>query len=282
VLGFSTTSAQAAPVLDANCPGPPNGSDGVPADARFAQTFTVQTTGSLVQGEVEVNKPASSNGDWVMEIYATDGSGIPTNTLLASTTIPNATVPAGDSRLVGTFAVPASVQAGQQYAISLRRSEFWVIPYRSGNPCPGQHFVSGPTGPWNGPFEDTDLVFAVLVEPELQPKADRTLTLDANKGKVEKGRKVRLSGQIDAPQNEAGCEPSQTVELQRKKTKAPDTAFATFRTVQTDQAGNFAQKLRVKKTRVYRAVVQENEACDDELSNTQKVRVQKKKAAQEA
>jgi hypothetical protein len=29
-------------------------------------------------------------------------------------------------------------------------------------------------------------------------------------------------------------------------------------------------------------VVGETEACDDELSNTQKVRVQKKKAAQEA
>jgi hypothetical protein len=114
------------------------------------------------------------------------------------------------------------------------------------------------------------------------PKSDRTLTLDANKGKVEKGRKVRLSGQIDAPQNEAGCEPNQTVELQRKAKNAPDTAFATFRTVQTDQAGNFADKVKVKKTRIYRGVVPETEACDDELSNTQKVRVQQKKAAQEA
>jgi hypothetical protein len=118
--------------------------------------------------------------------------------------------------------------------------------------------------------------------PPPAPKADRTLTLDANKGKVEKGRKVRLTGQIDSPQNEAGCEPNQTVELQRKKTKAPDTAFTTFKTVQTDQAGNFADKVKVKKTRVYRAIVQESAACDEELSNTQKVRVQKKKAAQEA
>jgi hypothetical protein len=118
--------------------------------------------------------------------------------------------------------------------------------------------------------------------PPPQTKADRTLTLDANKGKVEKGRKVRLTGQIDAPQNEAGCEPNQTVELQRKAKKAPDTAFATFKAVQTDQAGNFADKVKVKKTRIYRAVVQESASCDDELSNTQKVRVQKKKAAQEA
>jgi hypothetical protein len=114
------------------------------------------------------------------------------------------------------------------------------------------------------------------------PKADRTLTLDANKGKVEKGRKVRLTGQIDAPQNEAGCEPNHTVELQRRAKKAPDTAFATFKTLQTDQAGNFAEKVKVKKTRIYRAQVQGSESCDEELSNTQKVRVQKKKAARDA
>jgi len=114
------------------------------------------------------------------------------------------------------------------------------------------------------------------------PKSDRTLTLDANKGKVEKGRKVRLSGQIDAPQNEGGCEPNQAVELQRKAKNAPDAAFATFRTVQTDGTGNYSTKQKVKKTYFYRAIVQETASCDDESSNSQKVRVQKKKAAQEA
>jgi hypothetical protein len=118
--------------------------------------------------------------------------------------------------------------------------------------------------------------------PEPLAKADRTLTLDANKGKVEKGRKVRLTGQIDAPASEAACEPNQTVELQRKAKRAPDTAFSTFDSVQTDAAGNFADKVKVKKTRIYRAQVQETEACDDELSNTQKVRVQKPNAAKEA
>ena len=46
--------------------------------------------------------------------------------------------------------------------------------------------------------------------------------------------------------------------------------------------GNFSTKQKVKKTYFYRASVSENASCDDELSNTQKVRVQKKKAAQEA
>jgi hypothetical protein len=50
----------------------------------------------------------------------------------------------------------------------------------------------------------------------------------------------------------------------------------------TDSAGNFSLKVKVKKTYFYRAVVGETDACDDELSNTQKVRVQKPKAAKEA
>jgi hypothetical protein len=112
-------------------------------------------------------------------------------------------------------------------------------------------------------------------------QADRTLTLDANKGKVEKGRKVRLSGQLDAPQNEPACEPNQAVELQRRKKKAPDSAFSTFDTIQTDATGNFSAKEKVKKTYVYRAAVAETEACDDETSNSQKVRVQKKKPAKQ-
>jgi hypothetical protein len=114
------------------------------------------------------------------------------------------------------------------------------------------------------------------------PKIDRTVTLDSNKGKTEKGRKVRLTGQVDAPGAEPACEPNQTVELQRKKKAQPDTAFQTFDSLQTDQDGNFADKLKVRKTFIYRAQLPETEACDDELSNTQKVRVQKPKAAKEA
>jgi hypothetical protein len=110
-----------------------------------------------------------------------------------------------------------------------------------------------------------------------QPKAARTLTLDANKNKVKKGQRVRFSGEIEAPQNEAGCEPDQTVELQRKKKKAPDTAFETFVTLQSGNNGKFTTVLVAKKTRVYRAVVAETESCDDEVSNTEKVKVKKKK-----
>jgi hypothetical protein len=61
-----------------------------------------------------------------------------------------------------------------------------------------------------------------------------------------------------------------------------DSKFATFATVSTDATGNYTLKTRVAKTYFYRAVVAETDVCDDETSNSQKVRVQKKKAAQES
>jgi hypothetical protein len=124
---------------------------------------------------------------------------------------------------------------------------------------------------------------AAETPPESQagPKADGTLTIDANKGKVEKGRKVTLSGQLDVPSNES-CEPGRQVQIQRRLKSEDDSKFATLTTVQTDATGNYSLNVKVKKTYFYRAVVAETDACDDETSNSQKVRVQKKKAAQEA
>jgi hypothetical protein len=146
-----------------------------------------------------------------------------------------------------------------------------------------------PNGTWNLFVRDFNASSAgsiaggwslTLTTPD-PPKADGTLTIDANKGKVEKGRKVTLAGHLDVPSNES-CEPGRQIQIQRRKKSQPDSAFATFETVQTDATGNFSLRTKVKKTRFYRAVVSETGACDDETSNSQKVRVQKKKAAQEA
>jgi hypothetical protein len=164
--------AAAAPVLDANCP------DGIntttAAITRVAQTFTTQTTGSLVMGQVKVEK-LGSPGDYLMEVNATDGSGTPTNTVLASTAIPDASVPANTSTITGLFATPAQVTAGQQYALVLRRpaSDTLVAWIRNQNPCPGgTFFFSGSqTGGWGLIDDQHDMVSATFVEPA-PPQAD--------------------------------------------------------------------------------------------------------------
>jgi hypothetical protein len=106
-------------------------------------------------------------------------------------------------------------------------------------------------------------------------KGNRTLTLDANKNKVKKGKKVLLSGQLDAPGSEASCESSLAVELQRKK--PTQTAFTTLEQLGTDAAGNFSTKEKVKKTFEFRAQVAETATCGAQVSNTEKVKVKKKK-----
>jgi hypothetical protein len=162
LLGAGPAPAQ--DLLDANCPGPPNTSvDPDPGD-RDVQTFTAQRTGSLVRGETEISKLGGA-ADWVMQIVTTDGSGIPTNNVLASTTIANASVPDGDSRIVGLFASPASVVAGQQFGLLITRpGESYTLRDRSDNPCPGQEFFSASGGPFMAePI--FDFVFAVFVKP---------------------------------------------------------------------------------------------------------------------
>jgi hypothetical protein len=262
-------------------------------NTRMAHPFTVVNSGQLVTAQVGVTKNAGSTGDYVVQIVALDGSGTPTNTVLAAATIPNASVPTGDQTLTAAFGPALNVVAGQQLAVLITRpgSAQFAVGIRSVmTDCPSMRFDS-PTQ--NGGFTGdpaTNLFFRIYVdvtlpvpepEPEPQPKADGTLTIDANKGKVETGRKVTLSGQLDFAANEA-CEPGRQIQIQRRLKSEDDSKFAAFQTVQTDATGNYSTKVKVKKTYFYRAVVAENDACDGETSNSQMVRVQKRKAAQEA
>jgi hypothetical protein len=162
LLGAGPAPAQG--LLDANCPGPTVTEVGIGPDERDAQTFTAQRTGSLVRGETEITNPGGV-ADWVMQVVATDGSGTPTNTVLASTTIASASVPGGDSRIVGLFASPASIAAGQQYGLLITRpGSSFTLRDRDGDPCPGQEFFSQFGGPFMADL-GFDFVFAVFVKP---------------------------------------------------------------------------------------------------------------------
>ena len=151
---------------------------------------------------------------------------------------------------------------------------------------PGAAYITGSTGSTDwctgagcSLEEDSSGSDAFVAKLRLDPDpgpapAARSISLDASKRKVTKGKKVRLSGQIDATTNESGCEASQTVELQRVK---KGSAFKTFTTDQTDAAGDFAKKVKVKRTFRYRAELDETAACEDAVSNTKKVKAKPKK-----
>jgi hypothetical protein len=175
VVGLLVTAvppANAEVVPDANCPGPVTGPASSGVDARWAENFTALHTGSLVRGETEIGKTGAT-GDFAMQILATDSAGDPTNTVLASTTIPDASVPIGDSRIAGVFATPANVVAGQRYAFVITRpgAEFTVRDANN-NPCPdGAEYLSvSQTAVWSGADTCCDLVFALFVEvPQTSP-----------------------------------------------------------------------------------------------------------------
>jgi len=168
----SAASAQAVP--DASCTTPSVGVLGQPGNNRGAQTFTAQNTGALTRAQVEIDK-VSAPGDWILSINTVDGSGTPTNTVLGTTTIPDASVPSGVGTLTGDFASPAAVTAGQQYALVFTRptSDTLRIRYSVVNACPGFAFFSSsqtdPFDPVCGGPNDCDLVFAVFVEPPSGP-----------------------------------------------------------------------------------------------------------------
>jgi hypothetical protein len=149
-----------------------------------------------------------------------------------------------------------------------------------GDPAPGTTVAL--TGP-----SDYQLDLSAMLEPDCDsdgfgdetqdsaPACPRTLTLDANKNKVKKGKRVTLAGQLNEVVRQGPCESSQAVELQRKKPSQP--TFATIEQLQTDAAGAFSTKEKVKKTFEYRAQVSETATCGGQVSNTEKVKVKKKK-----
>jgi hypothetical protein len=250
-------------------------------------SWSIESTSAGSSGNPTVLKVArAAGGDSFTIVGESQGQNIPDTDAL--NTYPTR-IPVQEGDLIGLFTAPASVFycARPASGYTVHRSAF------------GAELALGSTTTLER-VEGQQLDVSAILEPDCDqdgfgdetqdadisacnppPKADGTLTIDANKGKVEKGRKVTLTGQLDVAANE-GCEPGRTVQIQRRLKSEDDSKFETFKTVQTDAAGNYTLRQKVRKTFFYRAVVDETEFCDDETSNSQKVRVQKKKAAQEA
>ena len=121
----------------------------------------------------------------------------------------------------------------------------------------------------------TDCAAPLSTPPAEQLRASRSLTLDASKNKVKRGKPVTLSGRISASGRQGPCEAGQAVELQRKRPKK--ATFTSFAQVQADAQGAFSLKWRLKRPFEFRAQVAEADACSGAQSNTEKVKVKKKR-----
>lgn len=169
MLGFGASNAR-ADLLDANCPGPLNDGTDLEANQRLAQTFTAVHTGTVVRAEVALNKIASG-GPFTMQILDTDSNGIPVNGVLGSATVPDSSVPDGNTTLAGTFTTPATVTAGHLYALVITRPNTWHLTDSHTDACAGEEIFSPDlTSPFEPPMPPNpyDYVYSVFVNPPNQ------------------------------------------------------------------------------------------------------------------
>jgi hypothetical protein len=150
------------------------------AEEPFGQTFTAGRTGNLDQIDVVFLKDPLRTSPFTVEIR-TVGGGIPTETVLASTTVPAASVGAADltggpggnatpvddpARWVSVPIGPVAVAAGTQYAFVVLDEGLACRTGRLDDDLyPGGDWISSNFG---GPFEakpNADVAFRTYVSP---------------------------------------------------------------------------------------------------------------------
>jgi hypothetical protein len=155
----------------------------------LAQTFTAERSGAISSAQVKISKAFDPPyGDVKMDIVTVDSSGSPTDNVLASTTLSESTISLGPygSLVTGIFSSPASVVAGQKYALVLTSMDgtyAWAFKdtfspcnapsmdvYPAGESMRNFHGAAGQGDDWQvyGP----DFIFAIYVSDSSSPTYD--------------------------------------------------------------------------------------------------------------
>jgi hypothetical protein len=176
----SATETDGTPILTAGCEGPREASASGPGTYRFKQSFSPEASGALTRAEVDVTKAPGSNGNWIMQVILNSPIPVttPTHAVIATTTIPDSSVPNGQSTITGEFADPPTVLTGglprRVYELVVTRpgSTDVTIGYRQGSDCGGELFQStsqtGPFSPFMG--ANNDMVFKAFVSDAVPPE----------------------------------------------------------------------------------------------------------------
>lgn len=147
------------------CPGPPSFIGFCGDECRAAQVFRATRGGQLSRIQIHIDKPASSTGDYVVQLLRVDNTDTPLRApldILAATTIPDAGVPAGELQLTASFAGPL-LEAETDYAVAVGRVGNQIrIGTVSGTTCGGQLFSAHGLEPFDA--GSSDLVVSVFVD----------------------------------------------------------------------------------------------------------------------
>lgn len=102
------------------------------------------------------------------------------------------------------------------------------------------------------------------------PPGERSITIQSNRSRVRKGRNVTLSGAI---QGSTACASTQSVRIEAKPLRGG--SFQTVQTVTTDTTGNYSTRVRMRKAKRFRAVVDAADPCEAATSGTVTVRIRR-------
>ena len=203
--GVSNAAAQET--LAASCQPTENIFHGATGDRVFAQPFSSQLSGNLTRAELRLRN-FSGDGDWIFQIRSAQPSGSfsgelePTPTVLASATLPDASVPDGmDSTESVVFPSPAAVVAGGDYALSVTRpaatdaNSLAVAAHSPHTDCPSRMYDSNNGGTnWSG--QDLDTIFRVFVTPPVPvPPVPPATPVTTAKKKCKKKKKQKRSAE---------------------------------------------------------------------------------------
>ena len=166
-----------------------------------------QLSGNLTRAELRLRN-FSGDGDWIFQIRTAQPSGSfsgelePTPTVLASATLPDASVPDGmDSTESVVFPSPAAVVAGGDYALSVTRpaatdaNSLAVAAHSPHTDCPSRMYDSNNGGTnWSG--QDLDTIFRVFVTPPVPvPPVPPATPVTTAKKKCKKKKKQKRSAE---------------------------------------------------------------------------------------
>jgi hypothetical protein len=129
-------------------------------------------------------------------------------------------------------------------------------------PPPPDPGPAGPEGPEGSPGP---------AGPEAAARAGRALEIETNRARVRRGGRVRIRGLLEAFADEEACQANQRVVVQRRRPK--NLNYKRVRAVQTGARGVFRARVRQRRPSVYRARVPQTAECLGAVSNTERVRI---------
>jgi hypothetical protein len=162
ILVGVTTAAMLLAGVAAGAGTPDQSSTGSPSSYDYlgqpawevGQTFTAGMTGLLDRVDIYMNREAITPDAPVTVAIESASGNLPTGTILASAAVPATDVPQTDGHSAGwvtvTFSLPATVNAGTQYALVLSSTATTSHPYRTwvdkGNGYAGGQYSHRPNG----------------------------------------------------------------------------------------------------------------------------------------